>query len=86
MPAVPKELPSGCPLSQEQLEDAADWFSYNQAHSLWVMEQLLLHNHDRVAGLVVEEPFTPFAVFGQQLRSPEPTASTISLAMGTGIT
>ncbi|HTT90064.1 MAG TPA: phosphotransferase [Acidimicrobiales bacterium] len=43
-----------------QLEEAAGWFSYQDAHDLWVVEQFLLHDNDRVEGLADHKPFVPF--------------------------
>lgn len=47
------------PLPPEQLDEAAAWWSYHETQSLWAMEQLLLEDNDRVAGLL-DKPFTPF--------------------------
>jgi Ser/Thr protein kinase RdoA (MazF antagonist) len=49
------------PMTPDQLEEAADWFSYQQAHSLWLIEQLLVHNNDRVEALIDHKPFKPFS-------------------------
>jgi Ser/Thr protein kinase RdoA (MazF antagonist) len=48
------------PITPDELEGAADWFSYQQAHNLWLIEQFLLHDNDRVRGLIEHKPFKPF--------------------------
>ncbi len=48
------------PISPGQVEEAGEWFSYHEAHSLWVIDQLLRHNNDRVEGLGSHKPFSPF--------------------------
>lgn len=47
-------------VTPDQLEEAAGWFSYHEAHSLWVMEELLRHDNNRVEGLGDHNPFSPF--------------------------
>ena len=50
------------PVSPDQLDEAAEWFSYQEAsHSLWPIEQLLLHNNDRVQGGPDHKPFKAFS-------------------------
>ena len=50
------------PVSPDQLHEAAEWFSYQEAsHSLWPIEQLLLHNNDRVQGGPDHKPFKAFS-------------------------
>lgn len=49
------------PMPLNQLEEAADRFTHQQAHSLWLTEQILLHDNDRAARLMGNQPFVPFS-------------------------
>ena len=50
------------PVTPDQLDEAAEWFSYQEAtDSLWPIEQLLLHNNDRVGSGTGHKPFKAFS-------------------------
>jgi Ser/Thr protein kinase RdoA (MazF antagonist) len=50
------------PVTPDQLEEAARWFSYLEAtHSLWPIEQVLLHNNARVEKMMGHKLFEPFS-------------------------
>jgi hypothetical protein len=49
------------PITPDQLEEAAKWFSYQEVtHSLWPIEQVLMHNNGRVEKKMDHKPFEPF--------------------------
>jgi Ser/Thr protein kinase RdoA (MazF antagonist) len=48
-------------LPTEELTEAADWFAHQQAHSLWVTEQLLVEDNHGVANLIEPTPYVPFS-------------------------
>lgn len=50
------------PVTPDQLHEAAEWFSYLEVHnSLWGIEQLLMHDSQRVQEPVDDRPFQSFA-------------------------
>ena len=50
------------PVSRDQLEEAAKWFSCQEAtHSLWPIEQVLLHNNGRLEEMMDHKLFEPFS-------------------------
>jgi Ser/Thr protein kinase RdoA (MazF antagonist) len=50
------------PIAPDELDEAADWFSYQETTlGLWPIEQLLLHNNDRAENATDHRPFVAFS-------------------------